>query len=235
MAQAKQVFVSYDSADTDFAHRLAQDLRRIGVEVWIAPDSIRPGEGWVEAINRGLESSSHMVTVLTPKAIASEWVTQETNTAIALERKGKLYVIPLDVEECDPPPLWAAYQMITFRDSYKIGLDRLAASLEDMAALKEAAAPAELRPQPQSERKLPSMSQILERVREIIVVQCGANKADVQPETNLIYDLHADDLDMAEFVMEVEDEFDVSTSDDEINKLQTVRDWAAYIMQCLQG
>ena len=118
MAQAKQVFISYDSADTDFAHKLAEDLRRIGVEVWIAPDCIRPGEGWVDAINRGLEGSSHMVIVLTPRAIASEWVTHETNTAIALERKGKLQVIPLDVEQCDPPPLWTAYQMIPFRYSY---------------------------------------------------------------------------------------------------------------------
>jgi hypothetical protein len=41
----KQVFISHDTEDKQFAHRLADDLKRLGAEVWIAPDSIRPGEG----------------------------------------------------------------------------------------------------------------------------------------------------------------------------------------------
>lgn len=42
-----QVFISHATADAQFAHRLADDLRRLGMKVWIAPESIRPGEGWV--------------------------------------------------------------------------------------------------------------------------------------------------------------------------------------------
>ncbi len=225
MTQAKQVFISYDSADTRFAHRLAKDLLRIGVEVWIAPDCIHPGEGWVDAINRGLKESSHMVTVLTPSAIESEWVTKETNVAIALERRGQLRVIPLDVEPCDPPPLWTSYQMIPFRDDYKKGLNQLATNLKD------APMPMESAPPPKSQS--PSMKQILERVRAIISEQWGVDKATINAKTSLIGDLHADELDMVNLVMELEDEFNVNFQDDEIDKLSTVRDLAAYIMQCL--
>jgi hypothetical protein len=51
----RQVFISHAHEDADFAHRLATDLRAQGWRIWIVPDSIRPGEKWAEAINRGLE------------------------------------------------------------------------------------------------------------------------------------------------------------------------------------
>ncbi len=57
----KQVFISHATQDAELAHRLADDLRRLGVPFWIAPESIRPGESWVDAIERGLGESSHML------------------------------------------------------------------------------------------------------------------------------------------------------------------------------
>jgi hypothetical protein len=40
----RRVFISHAHQDAAFAHRLAADLRRDGYAIWIAPDSIRPGE-----------------------------------------------------------------------------------------------------------------------------------------------------------------------------------------------
>jgi hypothetical protein len=39
----RTVFISHANQDAQFAHRLADDLRRLGAQVWIAPESIRPG------------------------------------------------------------------------------------------------------------------------------------------------------------------------------------------------
>ena len=55
---ARQVFISHTVKDADFAQRLAGDLKQLGLRVWIAPESIRPGKEWVDAIQRGLESSA---------------------------------------------------------------------------------------------------------------------------------------------------------------------------------
>ena len=44
MASTKQVFVCHATEDAQFARRLAEDLQRLGVLVWIAPGSILPGE-----------------------------------------------------------------------------------------------------------------------------------------------------------------------------------------------
>ena len=130
MTKTEQVFISHATADAQFAHRLADDLQRLGVQVWIAPESIRPGESWVSAIERGLEESSHMVVVLTPAAMESKWVQKETDVAIARERKGRIQVIPLDVKSCKVPLLLNSYQMVSFRRNYDIGLSQLAAILD---------------------------------------------------------------------------------------------------------
>jgi hypothetical protein len=126
----RQIFLSHATADAEFAHKLAADLREEGWRVWIAPESIRPGEKWVEAIDRGLETSGVFVVVLTPAAVASRWVRTETNAAIALEHRDRIHFLPLDVAQCDIPLLWSGYQFVPFGDSYEVGLDALLRRLD---------------------------------------------------------------------------------------------------------
>jgi formylglycine-generating enzyme required for sulfatase activity len=138
----KQVFISHATkADGEFAGRLAADLRRLGLQVWIAPESIRTGESWVKAIERGLRESSHVVIVLTPAALASKWVETETDVAIARERRGQIEVIPLSVEACEVPLLLDSYHMVFFHQGYEAGLRRLARDL-GLSVVSAGAAPA---------------------------------------------------------------------------------------------
>jgi formylglycine-generating enzyme required for sulfatase activity len=121
----RQIFISHATADSEFAHRLAADLRRDGYAIWIAPESIHPGEQWVRAINRGLEESGVMVLVLTPAAAASPWVEMETNVAIELERSKEAAFIPLLRERGRYPGLWRAYQWVMMDGEYAAGLAAL--------------------------------------------------------------------------------------------------------------
>lgn len=125
----RQIFISHAAADSAFAHRLAADLRRDGFDIWIAPESIRSGEQWVRAINRGLEESGVMVLVLTPAAAASPWVEMETNVAIELERSQEAAFIPLLREKGRYPGLWRAYQWVMMDGEYAVGLAALRARL----------------------------------------------------------------------------------------------------------
>lgn len=124
-----QVFISHAHEDDVFARRLAADLQAEGWSVWIAPESIQPGETWVEAINRGLEESGYYLLVQTPAAATSPWVVTETNVAISLEHQRLMRFIPLDVAPSRPPPLWTAYQNVPFRDNYLRGLEHLLSRL----------------------------------------------------------------------------------------------------------
>jgi formylglycine-generating enzyme required for sulfatase activity len=126
----RQVFISHAHEDAEFAHRLAADLQTHGWRVWIAPDSIRPGEKWVDAINRGLEECGVFLVVLTPAAVASKWVTDETNVAKEMHQEGELRFIPLGVVDCRVPPLWRVHQRILFAGRYEHGLAELLAALD---------------------------------------------------------------------------------------------------------
>jgi formylglycine-generating enzyme required for sulfatase activity len=125
----RQIFISHSHEDAVFAQRLADDLRGRGWPVWIAPDSIRPGEKWVEAINRGLDESGIIALVLTPEAIKSRWVQSETSVAIELEHKGSVHFVPLELKSAELPPLWRAYQRLPFGQGYAVGLKSLLAEL----------------------------------------------------------------------------------------------------------
>jgi formylglycine-generating enzyme len=121
----RQVFISHAHEDAEFAHRLAADLAARGWRVWIAPESILPGEKWVNAIERGLAASGVFVVALTPAAIRSRWVETETNAAITLEHREAVRLVPLDVEACDAPVLLSSYQCVLFRNAYEDGLQGL--------------------------------------------------------------------------------------------------------------
>jgi DNA polymerase len=121
-----QVFVSHCTQDADFARQIAAALREAGIEVWISPDSIRPGEEFVDAIQRGLSATTHFVLVMSPDAFTSNWVKLEMNTAIRLEREGKLEITPVLYRPCDPPLLLGNFQWVEYGGDPAALADRLA-------------------------------------------------------------------------------------------------------------
>ena len=123
-----RVFISHSTKNASLARRLAADLESNGVEVWIAPRSIEPGSLWPEEISKGLESCTHFVLLLTPAAVKSKWVRQEMDTAMILEKQGRLRILILEVERASIPAIWEPYQRIPFSD-YHAGLAGLLQTL----------------------------------------------------------------------------------------------------------
>lgn len=73
------------------------------------------------------------------------------------------------------------------------------------------------------------MSEVFDRVREIIVEQLDVEEAQVTMEASFRDDLEADSLDVVELVMELEDEFDIEIADDEAEQINTVGDAVNHI------
>ncbi len=69
---------------------------------------------------------------------------------------------------------------------------------------------------------------MLERVKKIISSQLGIDEKKLKPETRILEDLQADSLDMIEMITEIESEFDISISDEEIATLKTINDVANF-------
>lgn len=70
---------------------------------------------------------------------------------------------------------------------------------------------------------------VLEKIKEIIVEQLGADEEDVTMNTYLMKDLEADSLDAVEIIMAIEDEFELEIPDDMAEKFQSVGDIVRYV------
>lgn len=74
---------------------------------------------------------------------------------------------------------------------------------------------------------------VIERVRELAAAQVAMNPAEVTLDSRLIEDLNYDSLNKVDFVMTVEDEFNVNVSDEHADKVRTVGDAAELLLAVL--
>ena len=75
--------------------------------------------------------------------------------------------------------------------------------------------------------------QISKKVVGIVVEQLDVTEDQVKEETRFVDDLGADSLDIAELVMEFEDQFDLNIPEDE-EGIQTVGDAVNFIEQLIK-
>ena len=74
------------------------------------------------------------------------------------------------------------------------------------------------------------MASIDERVKQIVAEQLGVDEDQVTEKMRLLWMISgADSLDTVELVMALEEEFDVEISDEDAEKIQTVKDAIEYI------
>ena len=77
------------------------------------------------------------------------------------------------------------------------------------------------------------MSDVLERVRKIVIEHLDADPEKVTEKASFIDDLGADSLDNVELVMAFEEEFDIEIPDDAAEHIQTVGDAVKFIAEKL--
>lgn len=73
------------------------------------------------------------------------------------------------------------------------------------------------------------MSNISDKVKQIIVDKLGVDESEVSHEASFTNDLGADSLDTVELIMEFEKEFDISIPDEQAENIQTVGDAVKFL------
>lgn len=63
-----------------------------------------------------------------------------------------------------------------------------------------------------------------ERIVKVISEELRIDKDKIVPEANVFEDLNFDSLDSVQVILEIEKEFDIETTDEEIDSIQTVQD-----------
>ena len=96
-------FISNNANDRQWARMLAQRLRKEGLRIF-DEDSIMLGEDIVRSIESGIRSSRHVILVLTPGAVSSEWVTLELSVSLYRDpRSAARTLIPVLRQDCEIP------------------------------------------------------------------------------------------------------------------------------------
>ena len=78
---------------------------------------------------------------------------------------------------------------------------------------------------------------VIEKLREIIRDAMGArlkfDASDISENTEFIADLHADSVDIATIICEIEDEFNIEIEDEQLEGIETVGDVAERIEELI--
>ena len=74
-----------------------------------------------------------------------------------------------------------------------------------------------------------AQADVYERLKKLVVEQLGVDEGDVKPEAAFVEDLNADSLDLVELIMSLEEEFGMEISDEDAEKIKTVKDAHDYI------
>lgn len=74
-----------------------------------------------------------------------------------------------------------------------------------------------------------------EKIQKIIAEVLNYKPEEIKPETKFVDDLGADSLDLLQIVLEIEQTFEISISDDELENIVTVADAVEEINKSLNG
>ncbi len=120
-AKVEVTFLSYArKEDSEFALRLAKDLRSSGATIWLDQD-IPAGRHWDRAVETALQNSPLVLVVLSRSSVDSENVVDEAYFALDQGKR----VIPLLLTDCQVPFRLRRLQYIDFRQDYALALNRL--------------------------------------------------------------------------------------------------------------
>ena len=124
-------FISYSREDSEFALRLARDLKAAGALVWLDQLDIQPGHAWDSSIEKALLEATRMLLVLSPASVKSENVRNEISFAL----EEKKIIVPVLHRDCAIPLQLHRIQRVDFRTDYAGGLRALLLHLDVQPAV----------------------------------------------------------------------------------------------------
>lgn len=116
-----KVFLSYSTKDHHFADLAELMLSNANIELWRDKSQLEAGNDWREGIETAISESLAILVAISPRSVASSYVTYEWAYALG---KGKL-VIPLIIEESSMHPRLKVLQYLNFSHQIEQPWNRL--------------------------------------------------------------------------------------------------------------
>lgn len=181
------------------------------------------GDKWIEILNQRLDEPNDFVRIEIHAAL-------ERDIPVVPILVGKA---SMPLEKNLPPEL----TKLAYRNAAEVragpdlqthlkrlisGLDRTIAELKQMDAEKEPRLKAEAKRK--ADDTTLDKEKLWNKLREIIAEKLSIGMEEIVPEADLVDDLGADELDLVELIMSIEEEFNFDISDEDAEKIKTVKD-----------
>lgn len=127
-----QIFVTYAPEDEHFAAYLAQDLRRIGAQVWLDCDSAptESAAAWASGIENALNNSDMLLVVASPYALRESYIASDFRRFVTAGRP----VMVATAATCpNMPELLRRRSPVDFSRNYTAAFHRLTTLIIDRA------------------------------------------------------------------------------------------------------
>ena len=129
------VFISYSRKDSEFVHRLFDDIKATGKEVWADFEDIPKAADWWREIQAGIDAADAFVFIISPDSVNSDICRQEIDHALASNKRLLPVLYREVIAEEDKPKVHSAissHNWIFFReqDDYNQAFQTLLESLE---------------------------------------------------------------------------------------------------------
>ncbi|HOA80522.1 MAG TPA: acyl carrier protein [Defluviitaleaceae bacterium] len=76
---------------------------------------------------------------------------------------------------------------------------------------------------------------VFDKVKEIIAEQLNISESEITEDTSFQDDMGADSLDIFQIIMALEEEFDIEISNEDAEKITTVKDAVDYIQNIISA
>jgi TolB-like protein/Tfp pilus assembly protein PilF len=96
----RAVFLSHSSADLPLARRICDAIEQAGIDVWIAPRNVPPGQNYGQAIIEGINGCKVLMVLLTENSNRSSAVAREVERAASKD----IMILTFRVENILPSP-----------------------------------------------------------------------------------------------------------------------------------
>ena len=132
-----RVFLCHAKEDKPVVRELYQRLKSEGwIDVWLDEEKLFPGQDWNYEIEKAVDEADIILACLTKGSVSKEgYVQRELRIVLDLadyKHEGSLFIIPVRLEECEPPRRLRAWQYADYfpREERARAYDRLLTSLK---------------------------------------------------------------------------------------------------------
>ncbi len=124
-----RVFICYAREDLALAQQVYDDLERAGASPWIDEEELLAGQKWQLIIEQTIQSSSYVLVLLSQISVSKRgFVHKEIKQAVSLLDEfpdSAIFVIPVRLEDCQPPRQLEGLQWVDLFPDYQAGLAKL--------------------------------------------------------------------------------------------------------------